>query len=75
MTMKPPIGGPSTGPSIAGMVSNDMARTSSDLGTLCEQHEPPDRGPSSRPPCPATTRAATSSGRFCAEAAASELAA
>ena len=46
--MKPPIGGPITGPSSEGMVSTDMARTRSCLGVEREQHQAPDR-PHHRP--------------------------
>ena len=41
--MKPPTGGPSTGPMRAGTVSQAMARTSSLLGTRAQQHETADR--------------------------------
>ena len=41
--MKPPTGGPSTGPSSAGTVSHAIAATSSCLRRGAQQHQPADR--------------------------------
>ena len=41
--MKPPSGGPTTGPIRAGADSQAMAATSSDFAARSEQHQPPDR--------------------------------
>ena len=54
MTMTPPIGGPITGPSRAGMVSTDMARTRSCLGV--------ERSRTRRPTGPIIAPAAPSAG-------------
>ena len=41
--MKPPSGGPTTGPRIAGTVRYDIAVTSSDLRTILQHDQTPDR--------------------------------
>ncbi len=64
--MKPPIGGPITGPSRAGMVSTDMARTRSCLGVERSSTRRP-TGPIIAPAAPAPMRAISSSGRFWAK--------
>ncbi len=43
VVMKPPSGGPTTGPTSAGIVSHESACTSSLFGTRAEQHEAADR--------------------------------
>ena len=63
--MKPPSGGPITGPSSAGMESNAIARTRSDLATVRSSTSRP-TGTIIAPPMPWTMRAATSIGRFSA---------
>ncbi len=64
--MKPPIGGPITGPSIEGMVSTDIARTRSCLGVVRSSTSRP-TGPISAPAAPSATRASSSSGRLVAK--------
>ena len=61
--MKPPTGGPSTGPSRAGTVNQDMASTSSSAATLRSSTSRP-TGTIMAPPRPWTNRAATSIGRL-----------
>jgi hypothetical protein len=65
VVMKPPMGGPITGPIRAGMVSHVIACTSSDLGTDLRSTRRP-TGVIRAPAKPWTRRAAISSGRFCA---------
>ena len=59
--MKPPSGGPSMGPTSAGIVSQLSATTSSLLGTVRSSTSRP-TGTISAPPMPCTKRAATSVG-------------
>ena len=63
--MKPPSGGPITGPSSAGIDRNAKARTRSDLATVRSSTSRP-TGTIIDPPMPCTMRDATSSGRLCA---------
>ena len=72
--MKPPIGGPITGPSIEGMVSTDIARTRSCLGVVRSSTRRP-TGPISAPAAPSATRASSSSGRLVAKPQAAQEAA
>ena len=58
--MKPPTGGPTTGPSSAGTVSQAMAATSSDFAAVRSSSSRP-TGTIIAPPSPCSTRAATSS--------------
>ena len=58
--MKPPTGGPSTGPTSAGTVTQAMALTSSRLGTLRTSTMRP-TGVIMAPPMPCTMRAMTKS--------------
>src|SRR6266851_8564200 len=62
--MKPPKGGPMTGPSIAGTVRYDIAWTRSDFGTLLSTSSRP-TGTIIAPPKPCTIRARTSCGSDC----------
>ena len=57
--MKPPTGGPSSGPISAGMVSHASASTSSDFGTERSRMMRP-TGTIMAPPMPCRARAATS---------------
>ena len=61
MTIKPPSGGPITGPISAGTLTNDIARTSSDFGTVRNSTSRP-TGTIKAPPMPCRMRAPTSSG-------------
>ena len=72
--MNPPMGGPRMGPSKAGMVRYDMARTSSDFGTARNRISRP-TGSINAPATPCSIRAPTSSIRFCDTPQSSELAA
>ncbi len=56
--MSPPTGGPITGPINAGTLTNDIARTKSDFGTVRSRTSRP-TGTISAPPMPWTMRAAT----------------
>ena len=56
--MKPPTGGPSTGPSSAGMVSHAIAATSSCFGAVRSSTRRP-TGTIIAPPMPCSTREAT----------------
>ena len=56
--MKPPTGGPTSGPISAGMVSQASASTSSDLGTVRSRMMRP-TGTIMAPPMPCRPRAAT----------------
>ena len=58
MTMKPPTGGPTTGPISAGMVSQAIAATSSCFGTLRSSTRRP-TGTIMAPPMPCRMRAST----------------
>jgi hypothetical protein len=58
VTMKPPTGGPSTGPSSAGTVSQAMAATSSCLAAVRSRTSRP-TGTIIAPPMPWRTRAPT----------------
>ena len=60
--MKPPSGGPTTGPSSAGIVSHAMAATSSVFAAVRSSSSRP-TGTIMAPPRPCRTRAATSSTR------------
>ena len=60
--MKPPIGGPTTGPSSAGIVSQAIAATNSDFAAVRSNSNRP-TGTIIAPPRPCSTRDATSSGR------------
>ena len=57
--MNPPSGGPGTGPSIAGRLTEDIARTSSDRGTVLSSTSRP-TGTIIAPPIPWTMRETTS---------------
>ncbi len=59
MTMKPPTGGPTTGPISAGMVSHAIAATSSCFGTVRSSTSRP-TGTIMAPPMPCRIRASTS---------------
>ena len=59
--MKPPSGGPMTGPISAGTLTNDIARTRSDFGTVRSSTSRP-TGTINAPPMPCKMRAATSAG-------------
>ena len=58
VTMKPPTGAPSTEPSTAGAVRNDMARINSDFGTVFSMTSRP-TGTIIAPPMPCSRRAPT----------------
>ncbi len=62
MTMKPPSGGPTTGPTSAGTVSQDIAATSSDFATERSSTSRP-TGTIIAPPTPCRMRAATRKAR------------
>src|SRR5579862_3160478 len=62
--MKPPSGGPTTGPRIAGTVRYDIAATSSDLRTIRNTMRRP-TGTIMAPPNPCAMRAQTSCGSDC----------
>jgi len=62
--MKPPSGGPVTGPSSAGRLTYDIARTSSERGTVLSSTSRP-TGTIIAPPIPCTMRDRTRSGRVC----------
>ncbi len=68
MVMKPPSGGPITGPISAGMVSQASAEISSAFGTLRRITSRP-TGTIMAPPMPWRMRKATKSGSDCGEAA------
>ena len=68
---KPPSGGPLTGPSMAGMVSQAMAESISSLRT-CRSSRRRATGTIIAPPRPCRLRAATSSSRLSARAQSSE---
>ena len=70
--MKPPSGGPITGPSSAGMDRKDMAFSRSCLGTVRSRMMRP-TGTIMAPAMPCTMRARTSCGRSWARAQATEL--
>lgn len=72
VTMKPPSGGPITGPSSAGIDRNDMALSRSCLGTVRSRMMRP-TGTIMAPAMPCTTRETTSCGRSCDRAQATEL--
>ncbi|MNV66127.1 hypothetical protein D3C71_1588660 [compost metagenome] len=72
MTMKPPSGGPITGPSSAGMDRKDMAFSRSCLGTVRSRMIRP-TGTIIAPAIPWMIRATTSWGRSCESAQAMEL--
>ena len=59
--MNPPTGGPMTGPINAGTLTNDIARTKSDFGTVRSRTSRP-TGTISAPPMPCRIRAATRAG-------------
>ncbi len=65
VTIMPPIGGPSTGPIIAGMVSHAIAAISSCLGAVRSSTSRP-TGTIIAPPRPCSTRAATRKPRLSA---------
>ena len=65
MTMKPPTGGPITGPSSAGTVSHAIAATSSCLATVRSSTSRP-TGTIIAPPMPCRTREATRKARLSA---------
>ena len=71
MTSKPPTGGPTIGPMVAGIISQAIARTSSDFETARNSTRRP-TGDIIAPPTPCSMRAATSKGRFGAWAQAIE---
>ena len=66
VTMAPPSTGPITGPSSAGMVTTDMAATSSLLGVVRSSTRRP-TGPIIAPAQPWKSRAAISCGRLSAK--------
>lgn len=70
--MKPPSGGPMTGPSKAGMDRKDMALSRSCLGTVRSRITRP-TGTIMAPAMPCTTRAITSCARSWDKAQATEL--
>ncbi|MNX65705.1 hypothetical protein D3C86_967730 [compost metagenome] len=72
VTMKPPSGGPITGPSSAGMDRKDMALSRSCLGTVRSRMIRP-TGTIIAPAIPWTMRAITSWGRSWDRAQATEL--
>ena len=65
MVMKPPSGGPTTGPISAGVVSQAIAAMSSDFGTRRSSNSRP-TGTIIAPPMPCSTRNSTSAGKDCA---------
>ncbi len=67
--MKPPTGGPTIGPMVAGIISHAMARTSSDFDTARSITNRP-TGDIIAPPTPCSMRAATRNARLgaCAHA-------
>ena len=71
MVMKPPSGGPITGPIIAGMVSQASAEMSSDFGTVRRMTSRP-TGTIMAPPMPWMMRYSTKSGSDWAKPQAAE---
>ena len=71
VVMKPPSGGPITGPISAGIVSQASAEISSDFGTVRRITSRP-TGTIMAPPMPCTMREATKSGSECAKPQAAE---
>ena len=71
MVMKPPSGGPITGPISAGMVSQASAEISSDFGTVRRMTSRP-TGTIMAPPMPWMMRNSTKSPRPCAKPHAAE---
>ncbi len=65
------MGGPSNGPSCAGMVNQFMADTNSERGVECRMMILP-TGAINEPPSPCSARAATSAGSEADKAQASE---